>query len=470
MDKPIRRLFWLFVLLFVALVVQLTYVQVFDASDLKAKPTNTRAVEQEMKVERGVIVSADGVELAVNREEGQYYLREYPQRGLTSPWLGYNSLRYGRAGVERVYNEELSGKSGLLGITGYWDELIGKTHRGADLKLTVNVALQRVAAEALGDRKGAVVALDPRTGAVLAMVSYPRYDPNGLIDSNTMGTVWSEINYDPDTPLLNRAVQGRYPPGSVFKTIVAAAALDTGAATPDSRFVDTGSVTAGGFVVDNYGDSVYGEHDFTKAFASSINTTFAKLGVELGADVLAKYAADFGFGKDSPWPLGGATSVFPDAGSMDKAHIAQASYGQGQVLASPLQIALAVAAVANQGRIMKPYLVAQVLDYHKKVLDETEPSVWLQPISSRTADTLKDLMVEAVANGTGTRAALSGVQVAGKTGTAEVADGEPHAWFAGFAPAQDPQVVVAVLVENAGAGGSVAAPIARQVISAALGL
>lgn len=464
MDKPLRRLFLFFALLFVALVVQLTYVQVWKASDLKAHPANTRAVAEQMKIERGVIVSADGVELAVNRQDGEYFLREYPQGDITSPWLGYNHLRYGRAGVERVYNEELSGETGLLGITGWWDEILGRTHRGADLKLTINMAVQQAAVGALGQRKGAVVALDPRTGAILAMATYPRYNPNQLTD------IWSEINSDSNKPLLNRATQGLYPPGSVFKTLVAAAALDTNIVTSDTEFVDTGSVTAGGFVVNNYGDSVYGEHDFTKAFASSINTTFAKVGVTLGADTLAAYVSEFGFGRKLPWRLGGAESFFPAAGGLDKAHVAQASYGQGEVLATPLGIALATAAVANGGSIMKPHVVSQVLAYHGEVLDKTAPGVWLQPISARTADTMRALMVEVVNNGTGTRAALSGVQVAGKTGTAEVAEGEPHAWFAGFAPAGDPQVVVVALVENAGTGGSVAAPVVREVIAAALGL
>ena len=218
MSRPLRRLFLVFTLLFVALVVQLTYVQVWAAPKLKVNPANTRALEEEMKVERGVILSADGQELAVNRKEGQYFFREYPLGGLASPWLGYNSLRYGRAGVERVYNEELSGQAGILGITGYWDQIVGNPHRGADLKLTVSVALQKVAAEALGERRGAVVALDPRTGAVLAMVSYPRYDPNDIDE------LWKEINSDPGRPLLNRATQGLYPPGSVFKIVVAGGA------------------------------------------------------------------------------------------------------------------------------------------------------------------------------------------------------------------------------------------------------
>jgi penicillin-binding protein A len=464
MGRPLRRLFLVFTLLFLALIVQLTYVQVFAAPKYKTNPSNTRAIQEEMKVERGAIVSADGVELAVNRQSGDYFFREYPQGDLTAPWLGYNSLKYGRAGVERVYNEELAGQSGLLGLTGYWDEILGRSHKGADLKLTVNMAVQRAAAEALGARKGAVVALDPRTGAVLAMVSYPRYNPNDLDE------IWKSLNSDPDTPLLNRGVQGLYPPGSVFKIMVAGAAIQDNLVTAGTQFNDTGTVTAGGYVVRNYGDKTYGEHTFAEAFAKSINTTFAKVGVQLGADTLSAYAKDFGFGQSPPWDLGGAKSVFPDPGAMDKAHVAQASFGQGEVLASPLEIALMTSAVANGGKIMKPYIVSQVLDYHQKILEETKPQTWLQPLTPETASSLKQFMIQVVTGGTGTSAAIDGVQVAGKTGTAEVANGEPHAWFAAFAPADDPKVVVVVLVENAGTGGSVAAPVARAVISAALGL
>ncbi|MBN1629256.1 MAG: hypothetical protein JW990_05820 [Thermoleophilia bacterium] len=464
MSKPLRRLYWFFALLFLALLVQLTYVQVFAAPKLQTNPSNTRAIAAEMEVDRGSIVSADGTELAVNRKDGKYYLREYPAGDLTSPWLGYNSLRYGRAGIERVYNEELSGQSGLLGITSYWDQLMSKTHVGADVVLTVDMKLQRAAAEALGERKGAVVALDPRSGAILAMVSYPRYDPNEI------DAAWAEINNDPGTPLVNRAVQGRYPPGSVFKMVVAAVALENGTVTRDTTFTDTGSVKAGGFEVNNYDDRVYGEHDFAKAFASSINTTFAKVGVALGAESLARSALDFGFNTELPWKMGGAVSFFPSAGEMDKAHLGQVSYGQGEVLASPLAIALVTSAIANDGLIMKPHLVSRVLTSDGGVIDEATPDVWLRPVSSDTARTVSDLMVQTVKSGTGTAAALEGVQVAGKTGTAEVADGEPHAWFAAFAPADYPEVVVAVVVENAGTGGSVAAPIARQVIAAALGL
>jgi penicillin-binding protein A len=463
-DKPIRRLFYFFVALFVALMVMLAYVQVWAAPSLKVNAANTRAVEEEMKIQRGLILSADGEELARNKQEGQYYLREYPTGALTEPWLGYNSLRYGRAGIERVYNEELTGQAGLLGITSSWSQILGKDQQGSDLKLTIEMKVQRVAAQALGDQKGAVVALDPRTGAILAMVSYPRYDPN------TLNTEWNNLVKDPGRPLFNRAIQGLYPPGSVFKIITGSAGLETGTVTRDSEFTDEGKIILGGYEVNNFGNEVYGDHTFSKAFASSINTTFARLGVEMGADTLAKYADAFGFGQKFPWRLGGAKSIFPDPSTMDDAQVAQASIGQGGVLSTPLLMGLAGAAAANQGKIMKPYIVDQVLSYNGAIVEKTSPGAWLSPISAGTAATIRDMMVQAVRNGTGTAAALKGVQVAGKTGTAEVAGDKPHAWFVGFAPADAPQVVVVVLVENGGTGGSIAAPIAKQVIAAALGL
>lgn len=463
MDKSIRRLFYVFVAMFVGLILMLTYVQVWAAPSLKINPANTRAVEEEMKIQRGLILSADNQVLADNRQQGQYYLRTYPFGDLTEPWLGYNNLTYGRAGVERVYNEELTGQAGLLGVTSSWSQVLGQVKRGSDIKLTVQMKVQQAAAQALGNRKGAVVALNPKTGAILAMVSYPRYDPN------TLTAQWKTLVADADRPLFNRATQGLYPPGSTFKIVVASAALQTGAVTPDSTFTDTGSINIGGYVIHNFDNKSYGQHDFTKAFASSINTTFATVGSQMGAGTLATYADAFGFGKSLPWNLGGATSTFPDPSGMDKAHTAQAAIGQGEVLSSPLMMGLAACAVANGGTIMKPYMVDQILSYNGAIVETTSPGAWLQPISAATAATMKDLMLQVVRSGTGTAAAISGVQVAGKTGTAQVATGDSHAWFAGFAPADDPQVAVVVIVENGGSGGTVAAPIAKQVIAAALG-
>ena len=266
----------------------------------------------------------------MNQQEGQYFLREYPQGDLTSPWLGYNSLQYGRAGVERVYNEELSGQSGLLGITSYWDQILGKTHRGADLKLTIDMAVQRAAAEALGDRKGAVVALDPRTGAVLAMVSYPRYDPNEL-DAD-----WKDLNSDPDKPLLNRAIQGLYPPGSVFKIIVAAAALQTGTRHPRHH-------------VRRHRHRHGGRLRGAQLRRQRLRRARLHRGLRRAASTppSPRWACSWA---PTRWPgtpatsasasrrpgrWVGPTSVFPDPAGMDKAHVAQASFGQGEVLATP---------------------------------------------------------------------------------------------------------------------------------------
>ncbi|NLE74416.1 MAG: cell division protein FtsI [Actinobacteria bacterium] len=463
MERCTRRLFWFFVVLFLLLTGQLAYVQVFAAPRLNTDPSNTRAIEEQMRVERGLILSRDGVELARNVKEGMYFLRSYPQEGLAEPWLGYNSLRYGRAGVERVYNTELAGEMDALRIRNLLDIITGKPKRGADVVLSLDWEIQRAAVEALGDRTGAVVALDPATGAVLACTSYPRYDPNSLEQD------WERLIADPGRPLFDRATGGLYPPGSVFKMVVAAAALQEGKVTVDSQFDDTGSYVAGGYEVANFGDQSYGVHDFAEATISSINTTYAKVGVDVGATTLARYAGAFGLGESLPWALGGKTGVFPDPGTMDTAHVAQVSFGQGQLLVSPFEMALVASGIANGGRIMAPYLVEEIRDYRGSVIEKTRPRVWRQAISEDTAAVLKDLMVRVVAEGTGTNAAISGVNVAGKTGTAEVDEGETHAWFIGFAPAEAPRVAVAVIVENAGTGGAIAAPVAKRVMETALG-
>jgi penicillin-binding protein A len=459
-ERSVQRLFVFFAVLFLALIVQLTYVQVYAAPSYKEHPRNTRAIDEEMRVERGLIIAADGVVLAENRREEEYFLRNYPEGSLYSPWIGYNSLRYGRAGVERRYNQYLAGSAEELTVRNYLDLITGRPRRGADLHLTIDTRVQRAAAEALGDRTGAVVAVEPGTGAVLAMVASPRYDPN------TIAEAWEALNQDESRPLLNRAIQGSYPPGSAFKPLVAAAGIDEGLVRPDSTFEDEGVFVAEGYRVRNYGGSVYGRHDFTEAMAQSVNTTFAKLGVDLGAGRLTGYSRDAGFGQEPPFSLDAATGAFPR--EMDRAHVAQVAFGQGQLLATPLQMALLAAGIANGGNIMRPYLVEEIRDYRQTVIDRARTQTWLRPFSGRAAAQTRDLMLQVVERGTGTRAQISGVQVAGKTGTAEVDRGEPHAWFIGFAPAAEARVAVAVVVEHGGTGGSTAAPIARAVMEAAL--
>jgi peptidoglycan glycosyltransferase len=437
-------------------------VQVWAAPELRTHANNTRGIEQEMRVERGLIVSADGVPLAANREQGPYFFRDYPDGEVVSPWMGYSSLRYGRAGLERAYNPELAGETDLLAVRNYLDLLMDRPRRGADLTLTIDSEMQRAAVRALGDRPGAVVALDPSTGAVLALTSSPRFDPNTIEDD------WERLVADQGSPLVDRALNGLYPPGSVFKVVVAGAGLEEEAVRPDTGFVDEGTWLIDGYLVRNYDGHVYGQHDFTEALVKSVNTTFAKVGVDLGASTLARYAGSFGIGEGLPWRLGGSTGSFPPPGSMDDAHVAQASFGQGEVLVTPMEMALVTAGIANGGRIMEPYLVSDVRDYRRTVLERTEPKVWRTPVSAATAAEVSAMMVGVVQRGTGTAAAIPGVSVAGKSGTAEVEDGSPHAWFVAFAPADDPRIAVAVLVEHGGTGGSAAAPVARAVLEAGL--
>jgi len=462
MQGSIRNTFLFFLLLFLLLLVWLTYIQVWAAPGLNRNPRNTRALEQQMRIERGEIVTADGLPLVVNRREGPYYLRDYPQGSLASPWLGYAHPRYGLAGLEAAYNPELSGEADASVLDNFVGTVLGREKSGADLVLTIDSAVQRAAETTLGDRVGAVVALDPATGAVLAMASSPRYDPRLLSQA------WERLSTDEGGPLLNRGTRGLYPPGSVFKILVAASALEERSITPESGFKDEGSWNAGGFVVRNYGDETFGQHDALTAFTKSINTTFAKIGVGLGATTLNAYVDAFGWREDPGLRLQTEASQFPDADEMDVAHLAQASFGQGEVLATPMHMALVAGAVATDGSIMRPFLVQRVVASSGVTLSEARPSVWKHPVSAETALTLRGMMREAVVSGTGTAAAISGVQVAGKTGTAEVADGLPHAWFVGFAPVEAPQVVVAAVVEHGGTGGKVAAPIVRTVIQAAL--
>ena len=282
--------------------------------------------------------------LASSRKDGQYYVREYPEGALVEPWMGYTSLRYGRAGLERVYNDVLSGESSLLSVRTYLDMLTGKPQRGADLRLTLDMTVQRAAAEALGDRVGAVVALDPSTGAILALVSSPRYDPN------TLDADWKALNADPARPLVDRALQGLYPPGSSFKPVVAGAAIQEGRVQPTTRFVDTGTYVAGGYPVHNYGDKVYGEHDFAEAMAKSINTTFSKVGRRSGSRRCSR-ATPRDSGSTAPCPDRStiARSFFPDPARMDEAHVAQVSFGQGEVLATPIEMAMIAAGIGNGG-------------------------------------------------------------------------------------------------------------------------
>ena len=332
---------------------------------------------------------------------------------------------------------------------------------------------RRLAEDALAGQEGAIVALDPRTGALIASASAPTYNARTLEDQ------WTRLVSDQSAPLLNRATQGLYPPGSSFKVVTATGGLDTGRVNPTTTFVDTGTYVVFGGKVTNYGGEVFGPNDFTEALTYSINTTFGKVGNLLQRKRLVGYMQKAGFYQVPPLPLPrgevvasgryGKDGLLPTSAFMDPLQVAWAACGQEQVLATPLQMALVAGGVANGGIIMKPYYLDQVRSASGNVVRSASPRAWTTSMSPATAATLNEMMQRVVNAGTGTAAALQGIPVAGKTGTAERGDGTNLAWFIAFAPADDPKVAVAVTIENTtSTGGEVAAPIAAAVLKAAL--
>ncbi len=473
MNRAITRVFIVGVVLFVALIVNLTYLQVVDAGRLAERPENKRQLAEELRIKRGRILAYDGTVLAKSVKRSGFYHRTYPEGTLAPQLVGYDSVRYGRSGIERQMNDVLLGRAPELGVQSWLDQLLGRRTTGADVVTTLLPDVQRTAQQALSGKKGGIVVLDPATGALIADASSPAYDQRKLEEQ------WAKLSADPDAPLLNRVAQGLYAPGSSFKVVTAAAGLQEGVVTPDTQFVDTGTFVIYGGKVTNYGGAVYGPHDFETALTQSINTTFGKVGDKLGRKRLVAAMRAFGFWEVPPLdlPPGAVTAsgrygddglLSPEA-KMDPLAIAWAACGQEQVLATPLQMALVASAVANGGTIMAPYVVQEVRTSADKVVGQATPADWLEAIEPATALTLNEMMQRVVTSGTGTGAAVEGVKVAGKTGTAERGDGTNLAWFIGFAPADDPRVAVAVVVEDTlSTGGAEAAPLAADVMRAAL--
>lgn len=483
MNRQIRIVAFIALILFGVAFINLNWVQLIHAQQLANNPANQRVLLKEYAIERGPVISADNQNLAVSQKtpnDNLKFLRTYPPGSMFAHITGYYSLVYGRGGLESSFNQQLTGQGGRLSMQSLSDQLLGQGQVGDSIVLTVNSQLQQVATTALGGRKGAVVALDPATGAILAMVSSPSFDPNPLSTHNQASIIqaWKSYQADPANPMLNRATSQAYPPGSTFKVITAAAALQNGLDTTTSfpnatQFLPPQTTSP----IRNFGsppESCGG--DMTQAFTVSCNSYFAQLGDKLPQGALAQTAEAFGFGSAPPLDIPDSASKMPsDADLKSPAFTAQSAIGQYNVAATPLQMALVAAAVANQGKIMKPRLVAEVRDPHDNVVQQTQPELWKQAIDPGTATTLTALMESVVSspNGTGSAAAIPGVQVAGKTGTAQTVAGQaPHAWFIAFAPAQAPRIAIAVLVENGGnlgseaTGGKVSAPIARQVILA----
>ncbi|HRA50356.1 penicillin-binding transpeptidase domain-containing protein [Actinotalea sp.] len=483
MNTPARRLATVVIAMFLALMGGATWVQFFQAPTLNNDNRNVRTLYREFGNARGpIVVGGESIASSTAVDDPFGYQRSYANGALYAPVTGFYSIVFSRSGIEDAMNTELNGTADSLFYNRLQDLITGRQPQGAIVELTIDPVIQQAAWDALGDQRGAVVALDPRTGAILAMVSKPSFDPNLLASHDTaaVNEAWAALNADEGDPMVNRAIAGTtYPPGSTFKLVTAAAALEAGMtpatqiAAPDVLDLPQSSATLGNFGGSSC--SPTGTATLLDALRISCNTAFGQLGMDLGADALREQAEAFGFDTPLDVPLTVTESHFPDAEAIDAPQTAIAAIGQYDVRVTPLQMAMVSAAIANGGEQMAPYLVAAVRSADLTVVDQAAPSTLGRPVSAATAAALRDMMVAVVASGTGTSAQISGVTVAGKTGTAQTtADAAPHAWFTAFAPAENPTIAIAVIVENGGSagseatGGRVAAPVARAVIEAAL--
>lgn len=474
MNAPLRRVAISVLVLFTLLIVNINYIQVVRSDELRDDRRNTRVLAEEYSRERGaIVVAGEPIALSTPTDDRLKYLRQYPQAGLYAAVTGYYSVVYGARGIEEAENALLAGTDDRLFVRRISDLFTGRDPSGGDVVLTLDPAVQEAAMAGLEGQVGAVVALDPTTGAVLGLASTPTYDPNALaghdLDAVRDAAALLEAA-DPD-PRTNQAIGERYSPGSIFKVVVAAAALEEGY-TPDSVLPAPQTLQLPGTTTDltNFNGSACsesGQQTLIDALTISCNTAFAQLGIDLGEEEVRAMAEAFGMtGERFEIPLRVEGSTVGDI--EDDAALGISSIGQQDVQVTPIQAAMIAAAVANDGVLMQPYLVDQLLAPDLTVIDETDPEVMSQPVSARTADQLTEMMTSVVTDGSGRAAAIRGVQVAGKTGTAENA-GPDHNWFIGFAPAAEPRIAVAVFVRNGGGtGGDTSAPIARRVIQAYL--
>jgi peptidoglycan glycosyltransferase len=480
---PIRRLSFVVAMLFCALLLSTTYIQFVTAKSLDDRPGNRRTLLDSYSRERGtILVEGSPIAKSVPTDDDYKFVRTYPSAKLYSQITGYFSFTYGAGGgLEGTEDALLSGQSDKLFYRRVLDMVTGKAASGASLELTLNPKAQAAADKALGNQRGAAIALDPKTGAILAMVSHPQYDPSKLASHklSSVARAWKALTTDSARPFLNRAIGGDlYPPGSTFKLVTAAAALSSGKFTEQTQIPGPASLKLPQATVDLPTDDHLpcGPGDkttLTHALEISCNTAFGWLGLNLGAETLRGQAAKFGFGDVLRVPMLVTPSRVP--AKLTLSETAQSAIGQFDVRVTPLQMAMVSAAIANKGTLMSPYLVKNTRNSNLDVIDETKPEQLSQAITPEVAAALTRMMITVVQSGTGIPGQIPGIPVAGKTGTAQnVAGGNPHAWFTAFAPANDPKIAVAVVVEHGGnagseaAGGTVAAPIARQIIESVL--
>ncbi len=476
---------------FLLMTVQLVRIQIVQADEISQRSASVadgsvvqdpRNRTRDRDVARGRILTRDEDVVADTVErEGRVFERTYPNPHL-SYLAGYHSpALFGNTQLESVYDETLMGREGGNPFNEWLDQVLHRTRHGYDIQLTVDSELQRLGYDLLGDQDGAIVVMDAETGAIYAMVSKPHIDPNRLYAGygpnmdqqvSEASEYWVQVNESEGSPLLFRPTQGLYAPGSVFKTVTAASVLEHGLADPSTVFRNEGALVVGSHVIEEQNLPDDGRVSFTlsESYGYSLNVVFADLGIRLGRDRLSETARQFGFESTIPFDFQVSQSRISSNPEYLDADIglAETGFGQGQLFATPLQIAMTTQAVVNNGMMSEPFLMHRIRDNDGVVLSETRPSSWQEAIDSSIASELQQIMIESVESGWATDAQISGAVVGGKTGTAEVGDRTPHAWYTGFAGQDEPRFVISVIVEHGGGGGAVALPIAREMLVMAM--
>jgi peptidoglycan glycosyltransferase len=471
MNRQIVKLFGFLLVLYALLFGFTSYWSIFDSDSLKANQANRRPLLEEQTIKRGDILAADGSVIARSRPIGKgnnrVYVRHYPQGPLFGNPIGYSFVTQGRVGFELSHNDELVGnKTEFLSVL---DELQGHAQEGDNVQSSLDPAAQEAAVNGLAGRRGSVVAIVPSTGEVRAMVSIPEYDPNEIPKH------FAQLNRDNSAPLFNRATQAGYPPGSTMKVVTATAALDSGDFSTDSVLSGRSPQTIDGVPLSNSGGEQFGDIDMTTALTNSVNTWWAQVGEKLGKDTMFKYMERYGFNAKPRLDLPGfqlAASGVYDGNRLltpsDPIDIGRVAIGQERLRVTPLQMAEVAATVANNGELMEPRLWSRVIDPDGRET-KLDPARQSRVMSEDTASKLNTMMQSVVREGTGTAGAVSGIDVAGKTGTAEITTGVNDAWFIGFAPASDPQIAISCIVEHtSGFGGPTCGPIFKAVAESIL--
>ena len=482
MNKELKRVSTVVLLMFVTLFISTSIIQVIAVDNLKADGRNSRTLYASYSAERGpILVDGQPIALSQPSDDEFKFQRVYTNGPLYAPVTGYLTLNQGNTGLEDSLNDYLSGTSNNQFFDQVNAIVTGQKPKGASVELTIDPVVQQAAWDALGDYKGAVIAIRPKTGEIIAMVSKPTFDPNlfAVHDSAQVIDTYDQLLNDPSGPLFNRTLAGALdPPGSTFKLVVASAAIDSGSFTADSAFPNPATLTLpqSSFQISNSDEAPCGSGDtatIATAVRLSCNIPMAELGQQLGYRAILEQANKFGFNESIDVPLTSTASVYPRV--LDEPSTMLSAFGQSEVRASPLQMAMVSMAIANGGMIMKPNLVESILSSNLNSIEQFTPVEFRRAMSEQSAATMTGLMVASVANGAANTATIDGVEVAGKTGTAENGAGDPYTlWFTGFAPAQDPEVVVAVVVQDGGGLGQdgrssrISAPIGRQVLEAVL--